>query len=257
MAAPGTTFQQTLGVSSKDQLKDYCLRRLGAPVIEINVDDDQVDDRINDALKFYWDYHFEGSEKQYYKYGPITSQDVANRYITLPQNIIGAVRVFPIGQALSTNNLFNIRYQIALNDLYDLTATTMVPYYMAMQHIQFLEQLLVGENAIRYNRVNNILYIDMDWHIVSVGQYFIIECYQVVDPDTYTSAWSDRWLQRYATAMIKQQWGTNLSKYTGVALPGGLKFNGAQIYKEATDEIAALEKEMINSYSFPPDIMIG
>jgi hypothetical protein len=175
----------------------------------------------------------------------------------MPQNIIGAVRIFPIGQALSTNNLFNIRYQIALNDLYDLTATTMVPYYMAMQHIQFLEQLLVGEQPIRYNRNMNRLYIDMDWNKVNIGEYIVVEAYMIVDPDVYSDVWNDRWLQRYATAMIKQQWGSNLTKYRGVSLPGGMQFNAEVIYMDAVKEIEKLENEMISSYSLPVTDMIG
>ena len=245
------------GPTSRTQFKAYCLRRLGAPVIEINVDDDQVEDRIEDSLQYYWDYHFDGSEKQYYKYGPITSTDKSNKYVTLPSNIIGAVRIFPIGQSLSTNSLFNIRYQIALNDLYDLTSTTLVPYYMAMQHIQFLEQLLVGEQPIRFNRHMNRLYVDMDWDRVNEGEYLIIEAYQIVDPDTFTDVWSDRWLQRYATAMIKQQWGANLTKFKEIKMPGGMTFNGDKIYNDATTEIAKLEDEMVNSYRLPVSDMIG
>lgn len=245
------------GPSTRADFKAYCLRRLGAPVIEINVDDDQVEDRIEDSLKYYWDYHFDGSEKQYYKYGPITQTDISNKYVTLPENIIGAVRIFPIGQALSTNNLFNIRYQIALNDLYDLTATTMVPYYMAMQHIQFLEQLLVGEQPIRFNRHMNRLAIDMDWGRVRAGEYLVVEAYQIVDPEVYSNVWNDRWLQRYATAMIKQQWGANLTKFKEIKLPGGMVFNGDKIYNDAIEEIKKLEDEMINSYSLPVSDMIG
>jgi len=242
--------------TTRKEFKEYCLRRLGKPVIDINVDDDQVDDRVDEALKFYWDYHFDGSEKTYYKH-QVTSTDLTNKYITLPENIIGAVSIFPIGQSLSSNNLFNIRYQIALNDLYDLTSTTMVPYYMAMQHIQFLEQLLVGNQPIRYNRNMNKLYIDMGWDRVNVGEYLIVEAYQIVDPDVYVDVWKDRWLLRYATALIKRQWGDNITKYDGVPLPGGLKFNGTKIRDDAQTEIDKLEDEMINSYSIPVSDMIG
>ena len=242
--------------TTRATFKENCLRRLGKPVIEINVDDDQVEDRIDEALRYYWDYHFDGSEKIYYKH-QITQTDITNRYITLPENIIGAVNLFPIGQALNTNNLFNIRYQIALNDLYTLTSVSMVPYYMALTHVQFLEQLLVGQQPIRYNRHINRLYVDMDWNIVNEGDYLIVEAYQVVDPATYSDAWNDRWLLRYAACLIKQQWGTNMKKFEGMQLPGGLKFNGQQIYNEATQERDALEKEMIMSYSIPVTDMIG
>ena len=242
--------------TSRIEFKEYCLRKLGKPVIEINVDDDQIDDRIDEALRYYMDYHFDGSEKTYYKYS-VTVMDIANRYITMPDNIMGVVNLFPVGQGLNTNNLFNIRYQIALNDLYTLTSVSMVPYYMALTHIQFLEQMLVGQQPLRYNRVINKLYIDMDWSLINPGDYIVVEAYQVVDPDIYTRAWSEYWLQRYAACLIKQQWGTNLKKYQGMQLPGGLTFNGQQIYDEATQERNEIEHEMLSSYSLPVSDMIG
>jgi len=242
--------------ATRSDFKAYCLRRLGAPVIDINVDDDQVEDRIDEALTFFWDYHFEGAEKTYYKY-QIKQADITNKYITLPVNIIGAVNIFPVGEALSTNNLFNIRYQITLNDLYDLTATTMVPYYLAMQHIQFLEQLLVGQQPLRFNRYTNILHLDMGWDNVFAGQYLIVEAYQVVDPTVYSGVWGDRWLTRYAAALIKRQWGDNLTKYTAVNLPGGNKFNADKIRDDAQKEIEMLEQEMITTWSLPVSDMIG
>lgn len=240
---------------SKAEFKNYCLRKLGAPVIEINVDDDQVDDRIDESLRFYWDYHFDGSEKVYYKY-QITQIDKNNKYITMPDNIIGVVNIFPVGQALNTNNLFNIRYQIALNDLYTLTSVSMVPYYMALQHVQFLEQFLVGQQPLRYNRLVNKLYIDMDWNIINVNDYMIIEAYQIVDPNVYTKGFGERLLQNYATALIKEQWGSNLKKFEGMQLPGGLRFNGQQIFNEAIQERKAIEKEIYDS-SMPSTDMIG
>lgn len=242
--------------STRAEFKEYCLRKLGKPVIEINVDDDQVEDRIDEALLYFADYHFDGTEKTYYQY-PVTDEDITNKYITMPENIIGVVNLFPIGQALNTNNLFNIRYQIALNDLYTLTSVSMVPYYMALTHVQFLEQMLVGQQPLRYNRHVNKLYLDMDWKIVNVGDKLLVEAYQVVEPNVYTKTWGDRWLARYATALIKQQWGSNLKKYQGMQLPGGLTFNGQQIYDEATQERTDLEKEMITSYSLPVTDMIG
>jgi hypothetical protein len=242
--------------TSRAAFKEYCLRRLGKPVIEINVDEDQVDDRIDEALAYYWDYHFDGTEKIYYKY-QITAEDAANKYITLPDNIIGAVNIFNIGDAMNVANIFNIRYQIALNDLYTLTNISLVPYFMAFQHIQLIEEILVGRKPIRYNRHRNQLFIDMDWSILPVGNYVIVEAYQVVDPDTYTDVWHDRWLAQYATALIKRQWGNNLKKFDGMQMPGGLTFNGQKIYDEAIEEINALEKEMITSYSLPVSDMIG
>lgn len=242
--------------TSRKDFKYYCLRKLGAPVIEINVDDDQVEDRIDEALIYYGDYHFEGTQETYYKY-VVQPADITNKYITMPDNIIGAVDLFPIGQGLNTNNLFNIRYQIALNDLYTLTSVSMVPYYMALQHIQFLEEMLVGKQPIRYNRNINRLYIDMDWSIVNIGDYLIVKAYQVVDPTVYTRVWSDRWLQRYGTCLIKLQWGSNLTKFTGMQLPGGVQFNGEKIYNDAYAEKQLLEQEMLSSWSLPATDMIG
>lgn len=242
--------------TSRSEFKAYCLRKLGAPVIEINVEDDQVEDRIDEALKYYWDYHFDGTERVYYKH-LITSTNKSDQYITLPENIIGAVRIFNIGDPMVSNNLFDIRYQIALNDLYSLTSVSMIPYFMAFQHIQLLEQLLVGQQPIRYNRHTDKLHVDMDWNKVNVGNYLIVEAYQVLDPDTYTDAWSDRFLSRYATALIKKQWGTNLSKFTGMQLPGGVQFNGDKIYNDAVNEIEQMEKDMASSYSLPAYDMIG
>lgn len=242
--------------TSRAEFTENCLRRLGKPVIEINVDDDQVSDRIDEALHYYWDYHFDGSEKTYYK-KLLTQEDITNKYITMPENIIGVVNIFDLGSALGLNNLFNIRYQIALNDLYTLTSVSMVPYYMAMNHIQFLEQMLIGKQPLRYNRHMNRVYIDMSWDQIAVDNYLVIEAYQVVDPDVYTDAWSDRWLLRYGACLIKQQWGQNLKKFEGMKMPGGLTFNGQKIYDEATQERDALEKEMIYTYSLPATDMIG
>ena len=241
--------------NSRETFKQYCLRKLGAPVIEINVDDDQVDDRIDEAIRFFWDYHFDGAEKTYYKY-QVTPTDITNKYITMPDNIIGVVNLFPIGQALNTNNLFNIRYQIALNDLYTLTSVSMVPYYMALQHIQFLEQFLVGQQPFRYNRIINKCYIDMDWNIINPGDHLLLEAYQVIDPDVFTKGYSERLLQNYATALIKEQWGSNLTKFSGMQLPGGLTFNGEKILNDAVAERKEIEKIIYES-SIPIADMIG
>jgi hypothetical protein len=243
-------------ITNRADFASYCLRRLGAPVIDINVDPDQVNDRIDDALKFWYDYHFDGAEKTFYKY-VVTSQDIANKYIPVPENIIGVVNIFDLGDYISTNNIFNIRYQIALNDLYTLTYQSMVPYYMAFQQLQLLEQILVGKQPIRYNRHMGRLYIDTDWTKLTVGSYIVAEAYMVVDPEVYTSSWDDRWLQKYATALIKQQWGANLSKFTGMQLPGGVQFNGEKLYNDATTEIEKMEQDVISGYSLPVADMIG
>ena len=243
--------------ASRSDFKEYCLRKLGKPVIEINVDDDQVEDRIDESLKYYYDYHFDGSEKIYYKH-QITNTDKTNKYITLPENIIGAVRIFPIGDpAVGQQDLFNIRYQIALNDLYTLTSVSMVPYYMVMQHMALIADVIVGQQPIRYNRHTNKLYVDMDWEKMTTGDFLLVEAYEVINPDTYTDAWGDRWLQEYCTQKIKYQWGTNLTKFTGLQLPGGVQFNGTKIQDDALQAIEKLEQEMISSYSLPVMDMIA
>jgi hypothetical protein len=243
--------------TTKAEFKEYCLRKLGKPVIEINVDDDQVDDRIDEALRYYYDYHFDGSERTYYKH-QITENDVANKYITLPENIIGAVSVFSIGDpSIRADDLFNIRYQIALNDLYTLTNVSIVPYYMVMEHLSLLTEMLVGKQPIRYSRHKDRLHIDTDWGNLRVGSFLVVEAYEIIDPAVYTDAWNDRWLQNYATALIKRQWGSNLTKFTGMSLPGGVQFNGEKLYNDAVDEINKMEQEMISGYSLPVLDMIG
>lgn len=242
--------------TNKEEFKDYCLRRLGSPVIEINVENDQLDDRVDEALLFFQDYAFDGTEKTFYKY-QVTPQDMVNNSIPVPPGIIGVIHVFPVGQNLATNNLFNIRYQIALNDLYDLTATSLTPYYLAMQNIQFIEQMLVGEQPFRFNKHTGLLHVDMDWTTINPGEYMVIEVYQIVDPAVYASLWNDRWLQRYATALIKRQWGSNLTKYVGVQLPGGNTFNGIKLYDDAIKEIEQLEKEVVWTYAWHTEDLIG
>ncbi len=188
--------------TTRDEFKEYCLRKLGKPVIEINVDDDQVDDRIDEALRYYWDYHFDGTDKIYYKH-QVTSQDKTNKYITVPENIIGAVRVFPIADPMvRSDDLFNIRYQIALNDLYTLTSVSMVPYYMVMEHLALISEMLVGQQPIRFNRHKNRVYIYMDWEMINNGEFLLIEAYEVVDPAEWSQIWSDRWLQNYTNMGI-------------------------------------------------------
>ena len=237
--------------TNRTEFKDYILRQLGAPVVDINVDDEQVEDRIDDALDYYHDYHFDGTERTLEKI-QVTQADRDNGYFTLDEEIIGVIRVFDIGDSVQTSNLFNIRYQIHLNDLFDFTSTTYVPYVTAMRHIETLEEIFVGSKPIRYNRHINRLHIDMDWsEDVEVGSFVIAEAYRITDPNLYADVWKDRWMRRYATCLIKQQWGTNLKKFEGMQMPGGLTFNGQKIWEEATEERRQLEDEMMTSYSLP------
>ena len=242
--------------ATRTQFKDWCLRKLGSPVVKINVSDDQVDDRVDESLKYYWDYHFDGSEKTYYKY-PLTPTDITNKYIPIPENMIGVTRVFPVLGSYSGSNIFNIQYQIAMNEIWTLTSIQLTPYYLAMEHLALINELFVGQQPIRFNRHTDRLYIDMDWTKAQAGKYILVEGYNLIDPDTFTDAWSDRWLQLYATAKIKEQWGQNLTKFTGMKLPGGVEFNGEKILDDAVREIKDLEERMITEFSLPPEDMIG
>lgn len=236
--------------------KEYCLRDLGKPVININVDDVQVEDRIDEALRYYFDYHFDGSQKIYYKH-QITDQNKVDGYILLPENIMGVVKIFDLSSAYNSGTLFDVRYQFAMNDMWMMTSTSLAPYVMAMEHLQFMESILIGKVPLRYNRHVNKLYLDMDWNKLNTGSYLIVEAYEIVDPAVFTDVWDDRWLKEYCTALIKRQWGNNLKKFDGMEMPGGVKFNGQRIYDEAINEIDRLRHEMINSYSLPASDMIG
>lgn len=244
--------------ASRSDFKEYCLRRLGKPVIEINIDDDQAEDRIDEALKFYRDYHFDGLERDFFKH-VVTADDKTNNYITIAAGelIEGVINIFDIGDATSTNNLFNVRYQIALNDLYDLSRYDLVPFFMNFMNIRFIEEVLIGKQPLRFNRHKNRLHIDMDWGKVEVGNYLIAEVYRYLDPDTYTDMWSERWLQNYTTALFKVQWGQNLSKFTGLQLPGGVQFDGQTILQQGLDEKNKIEDEVIVGHSLPVGDMIG
>ena len=243
--------------NTRESFKNYCLRRLGEPVIDVNVDDEQIEDRIDEALKYYQDYHFDGTERVLIKH-EVTTTDVSNGYLTLDENVIGVQRILDVGQAVQSSNLFNIRYQIHLNDLFDLSASSYVPYVTAMRHVESLEELFVGKKPLRFNRHRNRLHIDMDWNNdVETGEFIIVDGYQILDPDVYTDVWGDRWLSRYATALIKRQWGDNLSKFEGIQLPGGQTFNGTTIREQAQTEIERLEEEMLTAYSLPVEDMMG
>ena len=242
--------------TTRTEFKKYCLRELGHPVVEINVDDDQVSDRIDDALDYYRDFHYDGSYEDYYKVS-LTSSDISNGYLTLPEDIHSVVDVFPVGQGLQSSNLFNLKYHITLNEIYDWAHGQFSSYTMTKERIALLNEIFVGKQLYRFNRHMDQLHIDMDWSMMTAGEYVIIKCLRTVDPSTYSDVWSDRWLRKYATQLIKRQWGTNLKKFSGMQLPGGLTFNGEQIYQEAEEEIKRLEEEMVNTYSMPSYDMIG
>tara|TARA_B100002003_G_scaffold243713_1_gene268591 strand:+ start:293 stop:1042 length:750 start_codon:yes stop_codon:yes gene_type:complete len=245
--------------NSRQTFIDYCLRSLGAPVVEINVDDDQVEDRVDEALQFYQHYHSDAIEKVYLKH-QITADDITNGYIPINALITDVVRVMPIRDTITTNSLFDVKYQIHLNDVYSLGFLgSLVDYEMSQQWMSLLDDIMDSDDKhISFERHKNQLRIDMDWtQEVSVDQYIVVECYRIIDPDTYTDVYNDYYLKRYATALIKQQWGQNLLKFEGMTMPGGVTFNGRQIYDDAREEIKELIEEVRLNWEQPVDFYTG
>jgi hypothetical protein len=253
--------------TTRTTFKDYCLRRLGFPVIEINIDDDQVEDRIDDALLYYQDYHFDGLQKIYY-IKAIDQTDINNKYLDISQardssnnalEITGITRIFPITDSQSSVNMFDLRYQLRLNELYDFTSASYINYTLTQQHLRSLELMFSGEVPIRFVRNMQRLYIDWAWGTsqAPVGTKVIAECYAIVDPTIYGRVWNDRWLKEYATTLIKIQWGANLKKFAGIQLPGGVSLNGNVIFDEAMAEKKRLEEDMITNYGGPLEWMMN
>ena len=314
--------------TTRSTFKTYCLRELGFPVIDINVDDDQLEDRIDEALQFFQDYHFDGVEKIYMKHR-ITTDDIARKWIYVPDAVIGVVNVFPFDDSNSSINMFDLRYQLRLHDLYDFTSVSYVPYEITMQHIATLNLLFSGKPQYRFNRHLNKLFLDIDWNNnITTNDWVIVECYRKLLPDTVTltgtmtysaasntitgygttfdqevlendfitlngvdtiqiatinsptnitvrgpfansaanttatiagnsDVWNDRFLKKYGAALIKRQWGSNLKKFGGIQMPGGVTLNGQQIYDEAIAEIKELEEEMYVVNALPTEIMMG
>ena len=313
--------------TTRSTFKTYCLRELGFPVIDINVDDDQLEDRIDEALQFFQDYHFDGVEKIYMKH-KITTDDIVRKWIYVPDAVIGVVNVFPFDDSNSSINMFDLRYQMRLHDLYDFTSVSYVPYEITMQHIATLNLLFSGKPQYRFNRHLNKLFLDIDWNNnITTNDWVIVECYRKLDPDTFTASgtanvasasvvvtgtgtnfyndlfigdditvgsqtqtiveinsdtslnvysaftstattqsisksgisdvWNDRFLKRYAIALIKKQWGNNLKKFAGIQMPGGVMLNGQAIYDEAVVEIQKIEEDIQSLNVLPPDILVG
>ena len=264
--------------STRETLKQYCLRNLGKPVIDINVDDDQVEDRIDEALQYFAQYHVDGVERMYLKY-LVTADDItrmttdasesvtensitttykrADNFLVVPSSVISVINVFPLSDRANLN-MFDVRYQLRLNDLYDFSSTSIVHYQMTMQHLDFLDHILVGEKPMRFNQLSNRLYLDMDWGTdITAGEYLIFEVYRKVDPDTYTDLYDDLYLKRYVTALIKRQWGQNLSKFSGTAMLGGVTLNGPELFSSAIEEQQKLEEEIRLNYEEPPHMQQG
>lgn len=244
--------------ANRQEFVDYCLRRLGAPVVEINVDELQLEDCVEEALEYYHDFHYDAVERVLLKH-QVTAQNIADGYIDIPDAVIGVTNIFPFTDSASnTSNLFSAVYQLRLNDLYDLTSTSILYYTQTMQYISLLDTLLNGQKPLRFNRHMNRLHIDMEWAAsIQENRWIIVDGYRYLDPSVFTNVWNDMWLKKYATALMKKQWATNLKKFSGIQLPGGVTLDGDKLYQEATDEISELEKEAQDTWSLPPDFMVG
>lgn len=270
--------------SSRQELIDYCLRRLGAPVLEINVDDDQIDDLVDDALQYFQERHFDGVERMYLKYqitqddidrgkGPgITSttasatinnvvtnfqfQENAN-FIQVPDSVIGIEKVWKFDTSTISGGMFSIKYQLFLNDLYYFNSVELLQYYMTKTYLEDIDFLLTTDKQIRFNKRQGRMYLDIDWNQERAGNWLVIDCYRALDPNDFSKVWNDSFLKRYLTALIKRQWGQNLIKFRGVKLPGGIELNGREFYEDAEKELESLKQVMALEHELPPYDFIG
>ena len=264
--------------ATRETLKQYALRALGKPVIEINVDDDQLEDRLDEALQYFAQYHYDGIRRTYLKYqyteadktrmtgdsaesvtknSVTTSWKEGNNFLVVPESVISVINIFPFSNK-SNMNLFDVRYQLRLNDLYDFSSTSIINYDIVLRHLDFLDHILVGEKPLRFNQHDNRLYVDMDWkNDLAVGEFLVIEAYRKLDPEQFTDVYNDIYLKRYVTALFKKQWGANLSKFDGVAMIGGVTLNGRQIYSEALQDIDKLETEIRSTFELNPAMIMG
>ena len=249
--------------TTRQQLIDFCLRRLGEPVIEVNVDVDQIEDKVDDALQKFRDYHYDGTELTYLAH-QVTANDASNTYITLPNSISGVKRVLPISSSVTSSdgsgnfNIFDLNYQIRLNDFYNLSASSYTYYVIAREHLEMLNMIITGEIPYDFNKKTHQLHVHFDWNSrIDAGGYIVIESYRIVDPDVHSAMYNDSFLKEFTTQMFKKQWGENLKKYGNYVLPGGITVNGQVIYEEAVLEIARLEEKLRDTYEAPPMFLVG
>jgi len=244
--------------NSRQTLINYCLRNLGAPVLEINVDEDQIEDRVDEALQFYREYHSDAIYHDFFKH-EITQEDRDNQYIPIPDALINVVKVLPLSYDNSSVSMFDARYQMALNDMYNLGFAGSLSNYVHVQnYISTVDMMINGTPQVEFNRHMNRLYLNIDWEYrLQVGEYVVVEGYRILDPNEHTDVYNDMFLKRYLTALIKRQWGINLKKFEGMELPGGVTLNGQQMYDEATEEIERIEEEMQLKYEFPVNFFVG
>ena len=277
--------------ASRAQLVDYCLRKLGAPVLEINLDDDQIDDAVDDALQLFQERHFDGVERMYLKY-QITQDDIdrgtgkgvdgvgivtstatstniagygtttANWYETsnflqVPESVIGIEKIFKFDTSSISGGMFSIKYQLFLNDLYRFNSIELLQYAMTKSYLEDIDFLLTTDKQVRFNKRQDRLYLDIDWGAESRDNWLVLDCYRALDPTAFTQVYNDSFLKLYLTALMKRQWGQNLIKFGGVKLPGGIELNGRQIYDDAERDIEGLRSRMFSEYELPPYDFIG
>ena len=249
--------------TSRTQLKDYCLRKLGFPVIDINVDDDQLEDRIDDALQLFREYHYDGTEMVWLAQ-QVNQTHMNLKKMQLSDNIIGVSKVLPLSSAHASStasagfNIFDINYQLRLNDFYNLTSSSYTYYVIAREHLAMLDMVVTGNVPYTYNKITNELFIAMNWEgKVSVGDYIVMEATRIIEPDNYENVYNSMWLKEYTTQLFKKQWGSNLTKYDNYVLPGGLIVNGAKIYADADAEIQRLEEKLRDSFEEPTQFLVG
>jgi len=277
--------------ATRQQLIDYCLRRLGAPVLEINVDDDQIDDLVDDALQYFQERHFDGVERMYLKY-KITQEDInrgqaknttgvgivttsatsttisgygtttsnfyeTSNFIQVPDSVIGVEKIFKFDTSSISGGMFSIKYQLFLNDLYYFNSVELLQYAMTKTYLEDIDFLLTTDKQIRFNKRQDRLYLDIDWGSQTVDDYIVIDCYRALDPTAFSGVYNDSFLKKYLTSLIKRQWGQNLIKFGGVKLPGGIELNGRQLYDDAEKELAELQSRMSMDYELPPYDFIG
>jgi len=278
--------------TTRQQLVDYCLRRLGAPVLEINIDDDQIDDLVDDALQYFHERHFDGVERMYLKY-KITQEDIDRgtadplsnstvgivtttgtatisgvgattfnfyenaNFIQVPDSVIGIEKVFKFNTNSISQGMFSIKYQLFLNDLYYFNSVELLQYTMVKSYLEDIDFLLTTDKQIRFNKRQNRLYLDIDWGSKAKDSFIVIDCYRILDPNDFTKVYNDSFLKRYLTALMKRQWGQNLIKFRGVKLPGGVELNGREIYDDAEKELEMIRERMSMDYELPPYDFIG
>ena len=279
--------------TSRTEFKEYCLRQLGAPVLEVNLATEQCDDLIDDAIQYFQERHFDGVSQIYMKYrvtqedidrgrastngnygtaGIVTETASANiagtattfsyyensNYLQIPPEVIGVTKIYHFdGLNTATNNMFSVKYQLFLNDIYYWGSTEILTYAMTKTYLSDIQFLLTTEKQIRFNQRMDRLYLDVDWGSLAVGDFIVIDCFRALNPNDYTRVWNDSFLKRYTAALFKRQWGQNLLKFQGVKLPGGIELNGRQIYDDGMKDLEIIREQMSNTYELPPLDMIG